>query len=241
MTGQSYRAWATSFRRSSASLPGWLIPSAFFTLGNIFTAHITGNLVLASATAARGRHWRFRSSSLLWRLLGPSPTSRTSTARPVLDVQFVLLAAVLIFSVLTRPSTNPHGLMAAVAAMMAVSTMAYQYALLRLALPKVVSTLVMTGNLTNAVLSLMEMLLTRGSFEAADFGTEKLVAFIVGSLVGCPSGCRRLLSVRLDLTIAERPGGARACGAIVDPSALLQAYHAQTAQSIWATKVKTVF
>jgi hypothetical protein len=62
--------------------------------------------------------------------------------------------------------------------MMAVSAMAYQYALLRLAFPKVVSTSVMTGNLTNAVLSLVEMLLARGSFEAADFGTEKLVAFI---------------------------------------------------------------
>jgi uncharacterized membrane protein YoaK (UPF0700 family) len=96
-------------------------------------------------------------------------------ARPVLGVQFVLLVAVLIFSVLTRPSTNPHGLIAGVAAMMAVSAMAYQYALLRLALPKVVSTSVMTGNLTNAVLSLIEMLLARGLFEAADFGTEKLV------------------------------------------------------------------
>jgi hypothetical protein len=48
---------------------------------------------------------------------------------------------------------------------MAVSAMAYQYALLRLALPKVVSTSVMTGNLTNAVSSLIEMLLARGSFE----------------------------------------------------------------------------
>ena len=82
----------------------------------------------------------------------------------MLGVQFVLLAAVLIFSGLTRPSTNPHGLIAGVAAMMAVSAMPYQYALLRLALPKVVSTSVMTGNLTNAVLSLIEILLARGSF-----------------------------------------------------------------------------
>ena len=32
----------------------------FFTVGNIFTAHITGNLVLASATAVREIHWGFR-------------------------------------------------------------------------------------------------------------------------------------------------------------------------------------
>jgi hypothetical protein len=54
----------------------------FFTIGNIFTTHIIGNLVLASATAVRGRPWRFRPSSLLWRLPGASHTSRTSTAQP---------------------------------------------------------------------------------------------------------------------------------------------------------------
>jgi hypothetical protein len=68
------------------------------------------------------------------------------------------------------------------------------------------------------------MLLARGSFEAADFGTEKLVAFI-GRLSGRLSGaCRRLLCARLNLAIADRPGGARACGAIVAPSAMLRAY-----------------
>ena len=54
----------------------------------------------------------------------------------------------------------------------------------------------MTGNLTNAVLSLIEMLLARGSFEAADFGTEKLViSRLSGRLSG---GCRRLLCARLN-------------------------------------------
>jgi uncharacterized membrane protein YoaK (UPF0700 family) len=76
-----------------------LIYSAFFTIGNIFTTYIIGNLVLASATAVRGRPWRFRPSSLLWRLPGASHTSRTGTARPAHGVQFVLLVAVLIFGV----------------------------------------------------------------------------------------------------------------------------------------------
>ncbi len=69
-----------------------------------------------------------------------------------------MLAAVLIFSVVTRPSDNPHGLMPLIAVMLAVPAMARQHALLRLALPKVVSTAVMTGNLTNATLALIEML-----------------------------------------------------------------------------------
>lgn len=47
-------------------------------------------------------------------------------------------------------------LIAGIAVMIAVSAMASQYALLRVAVPGAISTAVMTGNLTNAVLSLMD-------------------------------------------------------------------------------------
>ena len=73
-----------------------------------------------------------------------------------------------------------------VAVMIAVSAMACQYALLRLALPRVVSTAVMTGNLTNATLSLMGLLWKRHSSSRAD--AERLkesLRLLVGFLVGC--------------------------------------------------------
>jgi uncharacterized membrane protein YoaK (UPF0700 family) len=76
--------------------------------------------------------------------------------------------------------------MAGIAVMIAVSAMACQYALLRLALPKVVSTAVMTGNLTNAILSLTEILSKRRSLVAAD--AEQLkgsLRLLVGFLAGC--------------------------------------------------------
>ena len=41
--------------------------------------------------------------------------------------------------------------------MIAVAAMASQYALLRLAIPGAISTAVMTGNLTNSVLALMDL------------------------------------------------------------------------------------
>src|SRR5262249_21179776 len=63
---------------------------------------------------------------------------------PVL--QFLLLAVVLVFCVSAKPSSNLHGMLALVAALIAVTAMACQYALLRLALPKAISTAVMTGN-----------------------------------------------------------------------------------------------
>jgi uncharacterized membrane protein YoaK (UPF0700 family) len=168
----------------------------FFTLGNIFTAHITGNLVLAAAAVVRGGPLNLAQALAIpvfmfavaatWLVARAWKRHDLSLVRLLLEVQFVLLAAVLVFSVLTKPSEDPHGLAAGIAAMIAVSAMACQFALLRLALPKVVSTAVMTGNLTNAVLSLMEIASRRRSLAAAD--TERLkrsLRLLVGFLIGC--------------------------------------------------------
>ena len=60
------------------------------------------------------------------------------------------------FSVSQDRAPNRHELIAGVTAMIAVSAMACQFALLRLALPVAPSTAVMTGNLTNTVLWLLD-------------------------------------------------------------------------------------
>src|SRR5215813_7334318 len=151
-----------------AVIAGMVDLIGFFTLGSIFTAHVTGNLVLAAAAAVHGGPWNLAQALAIpvfmlavaaaWLIARASSLHRVALTRLLLVIQFLLLVAVLAFSVATTPSTNPHGLMAGIAVMIAVCAMAFQYALLRLALPKAVSTAVMTGNLTNAVLSLMEML-----------------------------------------------------------------------------------
>ena len=131
----------------------------FFTLGSIFTAHVTGNLVLAAAAAVRGGPWNLAQALAIpvfglavataWLIARASSLHGAALTRLFLVIQFLLLLAVLAFSVTTVPSANPHGLMTGIAVMVAVCAMAFQYALMRLALPKVVSTAVMTGNLTN--------------------------------------------------------------------------------------------
>src|SRR5262249_11492996 len=73
-----------------------------------------------------------------------------------------------------------------IAVMTAVAAMACQYALLRLAMPRAVSTSVMTGNLTNTVLALLDELAPaqRSSTDA----TERLrtsLALLGGFLLGC--------------------------------------------------------
>jgi uncharacterized membrane protein YoaK (UPF0700 family) len=103
--------------------------------------------------------------------------------------QFLLLFAVLIFSVVTQPSTSPHSLMAGIVAMIAVSAMACQYALLRLAMPGAISTAVMTGNLANTILSLMDMLSKRHPLMSVDKDRlKRSLRLLFGFLMGCIVG-----------------------------------------------------
>ena len=170
--------------------------TSFSILGNLFTAHITGNLVVIGALLVR--HGRINPAQILaipvfilavagvWLLARISGKRGPGLLRPLLLVQFLLLTCVLIFSLITKPSTNPHGLMAGIAAMMAVSAMACQFALLRLALPIAPSTAVMTGNLTNAVLSLVDTISRKHSLLAGD--AERLrgsLSLFIGFFGGC--------------------------------------------------------
>ena len=137
----------------------------FLNLG-IFTAHITGNIVIIGALVVR--HSRVNPAQILaipvfilavaatWLIARASGRRGTELTRLLLFIQFLLIACLLVFSVVTKPLADPHGLMATVGAMIAVTAMGCQFALLRLALPAAPSTAVMTGNLTNAVLALLD-------------------------------------------------------------------------------------
>ncbi len=79
--------------------------------------------------------------------------------------------------------------MSVVIAMIAVSAMASQFALLRLSVPDAPSTAVMTGNLTNAALSLLDTLsrsqpLTKDANERL----KKTLKLVVGFFAGCIAG-----------------------------------------------------
>ena len=168
--GTSHAAGVSS--RSELWLPALLSVIAgmvdvigFLSLG-VFTAHVTGNIVLIGALMVR--HNRVNPAQILaipvfilavaatWLIAKASGRRGTGLMRPLLLFQFLLITGLLIFSALTKPSADPHGPMATIAAMIAVTAMACQFALLRLSLPVAPSTAVMTGNLTNAVLGLVD-------------------------------------------------------------------------------------
>jgi uncharacterized membrane protein YoaK (UPF0700 family) len=168
----------------------------FFTLGNVFSAHITGNLVVMAAVAVRGGPLNLAQAlaipvfafalAAVWLVARASNRRGPGLARLLLLIQFLLLAGVLSFSVIAKPAADPHGLMAGIAAMIAVSSMACQYAIFRLALPGAISTAVMTGNLTNAVLSLMDTVSSGRPLMAGDDGRlKRSLQLLFGFLVGC--------------------------------------------------------
>ncbi|MFL6439185.1 MAG: YoaK family protein [Terriglobales bacterium] len=165
-----------------------------------FAAHVTGNLVVIAAVLVGGGPINpaqilavpvfLIAVAVVWWIAKVSGKSGPSLARPLLLVQFVLLIGVLTFSVSGNPAANPHGLSACIAGMIAVSAMASQFALLRLALPDCPpSTAVMTGNLTNAVLSLLDTF-AQGSPLLPGSGEQlrKTLPLVGGFLMGCLLG-----------------------------------------------------
>ena len=92
----------------------------------------------------------------------------------------MLITCVSIFSVITKPSADPDGVMATIAAMIAVSSMGCQFALLRLTLPVAPSTAVMTGNLTNAVLAFIDSRSRKSDSRRLRGALHLLIGFFVG-------------------------------------------------------------
>jgi len=166
----------------------------FLSLG-IFTAHVTGNIVVIGALMVRDD--RVNPAQILavpvfilavaatWLIAKASGRRGTGLMRPLLLIQFLLITCLLIFSIITKPSTDPHGPMATIAAMIAVSAMGCQFALLRLTLPVAPSTAVMTGNLTNAVLALVDSSSPTQPMESNRRRQIGALHLLVGFFVGC--------------------------------------------------------
>jgi uncharacterized membrane protein YoaK (UPF0700 family) len=170
----------------------------YLSLG-LFTAHITDNLVVIAALLVRGGPPKLAlilavpmfvvAVAIFWQVANMLERRGHALARPLLLLQFLLLTCTLIFSVIYNPAANPHGLKSVVAAMIAVSAVGCQFALLRLALPGTPSTAVMTDNLTNTTLSLLGVLSrTQPQAEGASERLKKALKVLVAFFVGCMAG-----------------------------------------------------
>jgi uncharacterized membrane protein YoaK (UPF0700 family) len=172
----------------------------FLGLNGLFTAHITGNLVVLAAHMVAGDPTIFSYilsvpvfmlTLFLTRLLaGGLERAGVPTLQPLLFLQLVFLVAFLLICVAAGPWRDANAMLAIVAGMLGVAAMAVQNALVQISLTNTPSTAVMTTNVTHFMLDLGEVLVCRDHRQAARARTRALRTFpvIVGFMIGCVLG-----------------------------------------------------
>jgi uncharacterized membrane protein YoaK (UPF0700 family) len=172
----------------------------FLGLGGLFTAHITGNLVILAAQLVNGDGAQlgpmlsvpvFMAVLVLTRLLaGGLEGVRIASLRPLLLLQFLLLAGFLALCVAAGPHSDPNAANMVVAGMLGVSAMSVQNALVQISLQGAPSTAVMTTNVTRLTMDIGELLLARDPDDVAKARgrAKRTWPAVVGFALGCGLG-----------------------------------------------------
>jgi uncharacterized membrane protein YoaK (UPF0700 family) len=172
----------------------------FLGLGGLFTAHVTGNLVILVAHLVAGRGAPasailavpvFVTALGLTRLLaGALESIGFASLRPLLLLQLLLLCGFFLLCASAGAHIDPGATKAIVAGMLGVSAMAVQNALVQISLKGAPSTAVMTANITRVVMDVGEMVLGRGTADVAKARDRAMRTWpaIVGFAVGCGLG-----------------------------------------------------
>ena len=172
----------------------------FLGLGGLFTAHVTGNLVVLVAHLATGS--RAPPANILsvpvfvaalgsTRLLaGVLERIGFASLRPLLLLQLLLLVGFLALCAFAGARVDPNATRAILAGMFGVSAMAVQNALVQISLKGVPSTAVMTTNITHFMMDLGEVLFGRKPSDVAKARARAMLTWraIVGFAVGCGLG-----------------------------------------------------
>ena len=170
----------------------------FLGLGGLFTAHITGNLILIAAHIVSGTgvptvHLLsvpvFIAVLGLTRLLVAGlEAAGLASLRPLLLLQLFLLTGFLAFGVAAGP--NVSKIMTIIAGMLGVSAMAVQNAMVVMSLKDSPSTAVMTTNITRFVMDVGEVLLGNDPDKVTEARRRALHTFpaIIGFSCGAGLG-----------------------------------------------------
>jgi uncharacterized membrane protein YoaK (UPF0700 family) len=169
----------------------------FLGLNGLFTAHITGDIVVLAARFAAGDETLFSHllalpvfvlTLFLTRLLaGAVERAGGSTLRPLLLVETVLLVAFLVVCVVFGPWHDPNAITATVAGLLGVAAMAVQNALVQISLTNTPATSVMTTNVTRFMMDLGEVLVGVDHAKARARAMQTLpviLSFATGCVLG---------------------------------------------------------
>ena len=171
----------------------------FLALGGLFTAHITGNLVILAAhyiTGGFGEIAPLLSAPVFVVVLGVITVMVIRKTIPfirraLLVIQALLLASFLVFGVWFGPFADPNSRMAVFVGMLGVAAMATQNAVVKLALPGHPTTAVMSMNAAQLAIDLA--MLARCLFKPinvseirsrADVTTLAVLGFVLGVVAG---------------------------------------------------------
>ena len=192
---------------------------SFLGLSGLFTAHITGNLIIIAAHLVSGTRVNLAhllSVPVFIVVLGLSrllvaglERAGLASLRPLLPLQLLLLAGYLVFSVSAAPSAGHETAITTLAAMFGVSAMAVQNALVAVSLKGSPSTAVMTTNITRFVMDVGEVLFGSNFTQVAEARRRArhtfpaIIGFCAGAGLG--AGCfmaAGMWSVMLPTTLA---------------------------------------
>jgi uncharacterized membrane protein YoaK (UPF0700 family) len=172
----------------------------FLSLNGLFTAHVTGNLVMLAAHIVAGDEVQIATMLsvpvfivmvvLTILLAGGAESIGLASLAPLLLLQFLLLAGFFVLGIAAGPRTDPNATNAILAGMLGVSAMAVQNALVQVSLKGAPSTAVMTSNVTRAAMDVGEVLLGGDPADVAKARNRaaRTLPVIVGFVVGCGLG-----------------------------------------------------
>jgi uncharacterized membrane protein YoaK (UPF0700 family) len=187
---------ATGEGALQAFVAGYVDTCGFIALFGLFTAHVTGNLVLIGAAIVehRGGLWGklialpvFVLSVAMSRWLSLALERRGKNAAvPLLAIQILFLCGFLGVGLAATPITDFDAPLAVLAGMLGVTAMAVQNTTSRTIYAKYTPTTVMTGNVTQVVIDLVDSAAGRGTPEARGRVRKMLpaiLAFTAGALL----------------------------------------------------------
>jgi uncharacterized membrane protein YoaK (UPF0700 family) len=187
----------------------WLLPSvlsiiagsvdtiSFLTLGGLFTAHITGNLVILAAhyvSAQFAELGPLLSVPVFVAVLGivslafGAPEKPRTSRRALLFLHAFLLAGFFGTGILLGPFHNVDSGRAVFVGMLGVSAMATQNALVRLVLPGSPTTAVLTTNTTQLTIDLAA-LARKGTAPGERAKARKRARATFPAVIGFIAGC----------------------------------------------------
>jgi uncharacterized membrane protein YoaK (UPF0700 family) len=176
---------------------GFVDTSAFVALFGLFTAHVTGNFVLIGASLASHRPGLVGKLLALPVFLAAVAATRAfelhrlrgqrDAKLPILGAEAIFLALCVVAGVYASPIVDADAPLTILPGMFAVIAMAIQNAASRTTFAGHGPTTVMTGNVTQVMIDLADLVLG-GAADPARARLRKMLPPVLGFLVGAIAG-----------------------------------------------------